>query len=304
MRVLLVHPSALMYSEIFLRLEPLGLERVAAALLAAGHDVRLIDLQVYRAADLRARLTEFAARGGRLLASTTWPTCPRSSTWPSEIKTALPRLPASSSAGTAPRSSPSRSSRTPTAPSTACSAARARPARPRCSRRSPDRRRSQAARRGHRRTVPGRRRCCCTAWTMHCRRAHLGGAAPQVLHRRARPVRLDRVHPRLPVGLLLLQRLDLLRPQLPQAVDPRPPARTWPASREPGVFIVDDVAFIQAEHGTAIADEIERRGIRKQYYLETRCDVLLRNRGGVPPLEAARACTTCSSASRRSTRRA
>ncbi len=30
MRLLLVHPSALMYSEIFLRLEPLGLERVAA----------------------------------------------------------------------------------------------------------------------------------------------------------------------------------------------------------------------------------------------------------------------------------
>ena len=29
MRVLLVHPSPLMYSEIFLRLEPLGLERVA-----------------------------------------------------------------------------------------------------------------------------------------------------------------------------------------------------------------------------------------------------------------------------------
>ena len=31
MRVLLVHPSPLMYSEIFLRLEPLGLERVAQA---------------------------------------------------------------------------------------------------------------------------------------------------------------------------------------------------------------------------------------------------------------------------------
>jgi hopanoid C-3 methylase len=45
-RVLLVHPSTLMYSEIFLRLEPLGLERVAAALLADGHDVRLVDLQV------------------------------------------------------------------------------------------------------------------------------------------------------------------------------------------------------------------------------------------------------------------
>jgi magnesium-protoporphyrin IX monomethyl ester (oxidative) cyclase len=47
---------------------------------------------------------------------------------------------------------------------------------------------------------------------------------------------------------------------------------------EPNVFIVDDVAFIHPEHGLAIADEVERRKIRKQYYLETRCDVLLRNR--------------------------
>jgi hopanoid C-3 methylase HpnR len=47
--------------------------------------------------------------------------------------------------------------------------------------------------------------------------------------------------------------------------------------REPGVFIVDDVAFIQAEHGFAIGREIERRGIRKRYYLETRADVLMRN---------------------------
>jgi len=48
--------------------------------------------------------------------------------------------------------------------------------------------------------------------------------------------------------------------------------------REPGVFIVDDVAFIQSEHGYAIGREIERRNIRKRYYLETRGDVLLRNR--------------------------
>jgi hopanoid C-3 methylase HpnR len=48
--------------------------------------------------------------------------------------------------------------------------------------------------------------------------------------------------------------------------------------REPGVFVVDDVAFIQAEHGNAIADAIERRGIKKRYYLETRGDVLLRNK--------------------------
>jgi hopanoid C-3 methylase len=48
--------------------------------------------------------------------------------------------------------------------------------------------------------------------------------------------------------------------------------------REPGVFIVDDVAFVHAEHGHAIADEIEKRNIKKQYYLETRCDVLLKNK--------------------------
>ena len=48
--------------------------------------------------------------------------------------------------------------------------------------------------------------------------------------------------------------------------------------REPGIFIVDDVAFIQAEHGMRIAEAIARRGIRKRYYLETRGDVLLRNK--------------------------
>jgi hopanoid C-3 methylase len=46
---------------------------------------------------------------------------------------------------------------------------------------------------------------------------------------------------------------------------------------EPGVFIVDDVAFIKAEEGDEIARQLERRKIRKQYYLETRCDVLIRN---------------------------
>jgi len=48
--------------------------------------------------------------------------------------------------------------------------------------------------------------------------------------------------------------------------------------REPGVFIVDDVAFIQPQHGMAIGEAIARRGIKKQFYLETRGDVLLRNK--------------------------
>src|SRR4051812_20691471 len=59
MRVLLVHPGPLMYSEIYLRLEPLGLERVAAAVRAAGHDVRLLDLQIFSARDFLAELDDF-----------------------------------------------------------------------------------------------------------------------------------------------------------------------------------------------------------------------------------------------------
>ena len=51
MRVLFVHPSPLMYSEIYLRLEPLGMERVAAATRAAGHHVRILDLQIFKHRD-------------------------------------------------------------------------------------------------------------------------------------------------------------------------------------------------------------------------------------------------------------
>src|SRR5262249_48814143 len=59
MRVLLVHPSALMYSELYLRLEPLGMERVAAAIRAAGHDVRLVDLQIFGHADYHREVEDF-----------------------------------------------------------------------------------------------------------------------------------------------------------------------------------------------------------------------------------------------------
>ena len=40
---------------------------------------------------------------------------------------------------------------------------------------------------------------------------------------------------------------------------------------------MDDVAFIHPEHGFAIGQALERRGVKKAYYLETRCDVLLRH---------------------------
>src|SRR2546426_1993274 len=59
MKILLVHPSCLLYSEIYLRLEPLGLERVAQAVRAAGHDVRLLDLQVFHHTDYFETLHTF-----------------------------------------------------------------------------------------------------------------------------------------------------------------------------------------------------------------------------------------------------
>src|SRR2546425_11643037 len=62
MRVLLVHPSPLMYSEVYLKLEPLGLERVAQALRAAGHDVRLLDLQIFGHRDYVRELDTFRPR--------------------------------------------------------------------------------------------------------------------------------------------------------------------------------------------------------------------------------------------------
>jgi hopanoid C-3 methylase len=63
-----------------------------------------------------------------------------------------------------------------------------------------------------------------------------------------------------------------------RTVSPEKAVEDLAAIREPGVFIVDDVAFIQSRQGLEIGEAIARRGIRKEYYLETRGDVLLRNK--------------------------
>ena len=58
MNVLLVHPGPLMYTKIYLRLEPLGLELVASAARALGHRVTLLDLQVESSTDYVRLLRE------------------------------------------------------------------------------------------------------------------------------------------------------------------------------------------------------------------------------------------------------
>ena len=82
--------------------------------------------------------------------------------------------------------------------------------------------------------------------------------APQVLHRRARSVRLDRVLPRLPVGLLVLQRLDVLRPQLPQGRARRRSARSWRRSASPASSSSTTSPSSTPSTAMAIADEIEQ----------------------------------------------
>ena len=59
MKVLAVHPGPLMYTKIYLRLEPLGLELIAQAARQAGHDVQLLDLQVETHRDYLKRLIDW-----------------------------------------------------------------------------------------------------------------------------------------------------------------------------------------------------------------------------------------------------
>jgi hopanoid C-3 methylase HpnR len=61
-------------------------------------------------------------------------------------------------------------------------------------------------------------------------------------------------------------------------VSPRRVIEDLRSIREPGCFIVDDVAFVHERHGMEIGEAIASAGIDKHYYLETRGDVLLRNK--------------------------
>src|SRR6516164_2184566 len=59
MKILFVHPGPLLYTNVFLRLEPLGLELVAEAARRAKHAARLLDLQVESHADYHRMIAEW-----------------------------------------------------------------------------------------------------------------------------------------------------------------------------------------------------------------------------------------------------
>jgi len=276
MKVLYVHPSALMYSEVYLRLEPLGLELVAEATRRAGHDVRLIDLQSFRQRDYFRTLDEWRpeAIGFSLNYLANIPEVV-------DLAAATRRLLPESFvfAGGHSASFTAREILEHAAGAIDCVV------------------------RGEGEEIAPR--------LLEIARDDRGaiGALPGV-------VTLDGCGPppRLIEDLDEIQPArDLLKRRKSYFIGSLDPCASiefsrgcpWDCTfcsawtfygrsyrkvsavraaedlarvREPGVFIVDDVAFIHPEQGHAVADEIERRGIRKEYYLETRGDVLLRNK--------------------------
>jgi hopanoid C-3 methylase HpnR len=273
MRVLLVHPSALMYSELYLRLEPLGLERVAAAVRAAGHDVRLLDLQVFTHADYHRELERFApeAVGFSLnyLANV-----PEVIDLAKATRSRFPRCFVFVGGHSASFIGPELLEHAREAIDCAVRG-EGEVITPRILEAVGDPRLE---------TLPG-------VVTRH-------GTGPS-------PTLLDDLDRYRPTRDLLRRRrkyfIGVLDPcasaeftrgcpwdcsfcsawtfygRSYRKASPEAAADDLARIEEPNVFLVDDVAFIQAEHGWAIGREIERRGIRKEYYLETRCDVLIKN---------------------------
>jgi hopanoid C-3 methylase HpnR len=275
MRVLFVHPGPLLYTRVFLRLEPLGLELVAAAARAAGHDCRLIDLQVANHTAYRRQLATWrpdaVAFSCNYLANVPEivdlarqtkaerPDCfiivgGHSASFTAESILAHGDgaidcvLRGEGEAGIVPLLAEAQAGR------------------------SPD-------------EVPG---------AVSARGA---GPAPHFVDD------LDALHPAR--DLLRHRRKYFLGVLDPCASIEFSRGCPWDCSfcsawtfygrsyrlrsperivedlrsiREPGVFIVDDVAFVHDKHGFAVGEAIARAGLHKQFYLETRGDVLLRNK--------------------------
>lgn len=275
MRVLLVHPSPLLFSEIYLRLEPLGLERVAAAAEVAGHDVQLLDLQVFARDEFDRIVTAWepdvvgfslnylsnvpevvdlarAAKASR-------PRCRivvggHSASFVAadllahaggaidcvvrgEGEGIMPRVLEAFAGGAALETLPGVVTSEGTGPPPLLVARLDDP--------GPAR---HLARRRHKYFIGELDPCASVEFTRGCPWDCAFCSAWTFYGRSYRTLSAESAGE------------DLAR------------------VAEPNVFIVDDVAFIRSEHGMAIADEVERRRIRKRYYLETRADVLLRNR--------------------------
>jgi hopanoid C-3 methylase len=273
MRVLLVHPSPLMYSELYLRLEPLGVERVAAAVRSAGHDVRLLDLQLFAHAEYYREVDRFRpqAIGFSVNYLANVPeVLDLAKATKQRLRDCFVFVGGHSASFIAPEFLEHGRG------AIDCLVrGEGEVITPRLLDAIGDPRLE---------TLPG-------VITRH-------GAGP-------RPTLLDDLDRYAPARDLGRRRhkyfIGVLDPcasaeftrgcpwdcsfcsawtfygRSYRKASPEAAAEDIARIREPNVFLVDDVAFIQADHGFAIGKEIERRGIRKEYYLETRCDVLIKN---------------------------
>lgn len=273
MKCLLVYPSSLMYSEIYLRLEPLGLARVATALQQAGHDVHMIDLQVLRHRDYLREVEDWR---------------------PQAVGFCLNYLA--------------------NIPEVIELAREAKQRRPDCLTFAGGHSVSFIPEEvlAH---SDGAIDCIVRGEGERVTPMLLEAAGNDGLHalpgvvtgegRGPQPVLLEDLDRYLPARDLLAKRRKYFIGHLdPCASVEFSRGCPWDCSfcsawtfygrsyrklstesviddlkqvREPNVFIVDDVAFVHADHGMELADAVERHDIRKQWYLETRCDVLLRN---------------------------
>jgi hopanoid C-3 methylase HpnR len=275
MRFLAVHPSPLMYTKIFLRLEPLGLELVAAAAQSAGHDVRLIDLQVESHASY-FRLLERWRPDAIGFSCNYLANVPEIIDLARATKRIRPETYVFVGGHSASFIAPEflehgRGS------IDCVLRGEGEAGTPRLLEAIPAGPKGVAQ-------VPG-------AVTLD------GAGPPPVLVRSLedlRPARsLVRHRRKYFLGVLdPCASIEFTR-GCPwdcsfcsawtfygrgyRTISPERVIEDLESIREPGVFIVDDVAFIQAEQGFRIGEAIARKGIRKQYYLETRGDVLLRN---------------------------
>ena len=277
MKILAAHPSSLLYTKIFLRLEPLGIELIAAELRRAGHQVRLLDLQVERHADFFRQINEWRpdvvafscnylanipelidlARAARSLRPETFIFVGGHSAsfvagdLLEHAEGAIDCVLKGEGEAAAAQLVDAASSRQPLAlldvPGVITESG-AGPA-PRFARNLDDLRPARDLLRHRRKYFIGVLDPCasiefsrgCPWDCSFCSAWTFYGRSYRIKSAEAAAAELASI-------------------------------------REPGIFIVDDVAFIQAEQGMAIGEAIARRGIRKHYYLETRGDVLLRNK--------------------------
>jgi hopanoid C-3 methylase len=273
MRVLLVHPSALMYSQIFLRLEPLGLERVASALLAEGHDVHLIDLQVYGRADLQREVAEFRpdAVGFSLNYLGNVPEVVDLAKW---IKVAAPGCFVFAGGHSVSFVAEQVLAHGDGAIDVVLKGEGETGA-PALLAALPDRALAEVPG-AVTADGPGRPPVMLHSLDDHLPARQLGGRRRKYFIGVMDPAASIEFTRGCPWDCSFCSAWTFYGRSY-RRLSPDAAVEDMARIAEPGVFIVDDVAFIKAEEGDEIARQLERRGIRKEYYLETRCDVLLRN---------------------------